>query len=160
MRSLPFRYQGFELARIAGTEYVRGFWPVIAGVPLSGLVAVALAPNDVVRTFGFVCLLWPLTIPGRAAFVARKAARLYREETVAAIEEGELRLYRPSGKGSRLPLEEVRGVARHSGSLVARTRKLGFVAIPLEAFPDEDARSKFEAALARSQRGPGTPLSR
>lgn len=147
MRTLPFRYQGFELARIAAAEYVRGFWPVIVGVPLAGGVALAIAPNDLVRSFGFVCLMWPLTIPGRAAFVSRKTARLYREETVAAIEEGELRLYRPSGKGSRLPLTGIRGVAKHSGSLVARTRKLGFVAIPLAAFPDEDARVKFEAAL-------------
>jgi hypothetical protein len=136
-----------ELGRIAAWEYARGYWWMFVSIPLFGIVGLVLAPDGVIRYFSMVCLLWPFSIPARAILITRKASRLYSEETVAVIGEGELRLYRPSGRGSSLKLSDVRSVGDSLGALVVRTRKLGFVAIPARAFASAEEREAFVTAL-------------
>jgi len=148
MRTKPFRMTRIELASVGALEYARQFWWVFAAIPISGIVALALAPNNLFRYFGTVCILWPVTIPARAAIISSRLAKLFSVETIAEVSEGQLRFARKDGKGGKIDLTAIRNTAIVANALVARTKSLGFVAIPDRAFESTEQRDAFRRALS------------
>jgi hypothetical protein len=135
VRSGEYQIDRFTLARISVTEYVRQFWWYIAIVPLFGLVAVIFGFGPL-RVIGITAMLWPLTIPGRAVLSTGKAAKLFRAGTYATWDETAIYFHAANGGGMKLEWMAVRAVVLSGAFLVFRTRRLGFVPIPLAALSD------------------------
>lgn len=129
-------------------EYARNFWWVFIAIPIGGLLALIFAPNDLFRYFGTVCLLWPITIPARSALISARLAKLYSVETMAEVADGQLRFLRKDGKAGKIDLSAIRNTAIVANALVARTKSLGFVAIPNRAFESDAQRDAFRHALS------------
>jgi hypothetical protein len=135
VRSGEYQIDRFTLARISVNEYVRQFWWYIAIVPLFGLAAVIFGFGPL-RVIGVTAMLWPLTIPGRAALTTGKAAKLFRAGTYATWDASAIYFHAVNGGGMKLEWTAVRSVVETGGFLVFRTRRLGFVPIPLTALTE------------------------
>ncbi len=132
MRSGEYQIDRFTLARISVGEYVRQFWWYIAIVPAFGLAAVIFGFGPL-KVIGVTAMLWPLTIPGRAALSTGKAAKLFRAGTYATWDENAIYFHAATGGGMKLEWNAVRTVVQTGDYIIFRTRRLGFVPIPASA---------------------------
>lgn len=142
--------------RVAAEEYLRRFWWVILGVPVSGLLMLLLIDHPVVKYLGFVGVCWPLTIPARAVLITNKKARRLARPTWVSVEDDAIYFHDESGGGTKIPFSIVSGL-RNSGDLyVIQTRNFSFTVMPSESLASEEDRAEFESALAHRAALPTT----
>ena len=139
-----YRLRRTDISLSYAIEYFRSFWWAISGMPVFGLVCLILVHDAVVKMFGAVCLLWPLTVPARAFILTSKASRQMMKPTVVELTSEHLLFKAADGTGTRLHLEVVRSVRRRGHLYVIRTRRLAMGLIPVEAFLGEEERLAFE----------------
>jgi hypothetical protein len=127
-------------------EYLRLFWWFAAIIPLFGLFAVIVG-SGAVRAVGAMALLWPITIPSRSLMATGRAGRMFSAGCHMEADDENVTF---SGNPDRqprlrfvLPMSDIRDLLDRGDYLLLRTRRFGFVPIPLEAF-DEGGREAFE----------------
>lgn len=135
MRSEPYQIDRFTLAAVATREYLKQFWWYVAIIPTFGLLCLIFGFGPL-RVIGITALMWPLTIPGRAALTTGKTGRLFAQGTVASWDDQAIYFHAPDGGGMKLEWAVVRKVVINGNFLVFRTRRLGFIPIPLSALSD------------------------
>ncbi|MBI3721326.1 MAG: hypothetical protein HY248_02130 [Fimbriimonas ginsengisoli] len=146
LQTKPFCLARAEVSLLTAEQYALTFGPVLIGVPAAG-VAMLVLGDAFMKAIGLVCVLWPLTIPGRAFLITSRAARALRAPTVASVEDGALLLKPDHGAGLRLPLGAIWRLKRRRGYLIVWTRRLALVFLPESAFKSPDAVERFAAAL-------------
>lgn len=121
------------MVRLASWEYARAFWWYVAIIPIFGVFAI-LFGDGLIRGIGMMALLWPLSIPARAVVSTGKARRLFGAGVRARIEEDGLYIVpnQPEVKGLRLKWTAIRDVVEREDWALVRTRRFGFVPVPLQ----------------------------
>jgi hypothetical protein len=130
-----FRIPRTVLARLGAEEYLLHFWWLVLGFPLYGLWALLLSGTDALRLTGMVALAWPLTVPARAVLSTNKG------DTLFFVPEG--------GDGFRLAIASVIRLVTRNGFYILRLRRLGFVAVPQDAFVSDEDRTQFEQLVGQ-----------
>lgn len=152
-----------ELARAGTLQYLRTFWFFLIGVPISGVLLLIFLHSPVGLFAGTLCLLWPISIPGRILSVSWKKSSKLNSPTIAELNENELLLRSVDGAtGTRIPAHWVRNVWEFGDLYVVEGKRLNFVLVRKSAFkPAEQAqllqilRSWTHASESAT---PGTPL--
>ena len=61
--SRPYTIRRMELTYAFSEIYVRALWWALIGMPISGILVLALLPQPIMKYIGAVMILWPITIP-------------------------------------------------------------------------------------------------
>ena len=146
MRSESYQIDRFTLATVATREYLKQFWWYVAIIPTFGLLCLIFGYGPI-QVIGVTALMWPLTIPGRAALTTGKTGRLFAQGTYVTWDDRALYFHATDGGGMKLEWAVIRKVVINGNFLVFRTRRLGFIPIPLASITD----SQRENLLARVQ---------
>lgn len=126
----PYTLTRWQVALASAEEYIRALWWILIGIPLFGILALVVAPNELIRGMGFICVVWPLTIPIRAVTASARAGALYGRPTTLAIDGDWLYLKGENGKGLRLARSEVWTVRLGGGVWRIKTRRLSVLLAP------------------------------
>ena len=136
-RTEPFRIPRYILIRLAAEEYVRTFWWFVLITPLFGLLAL-FSGIAVLQVVGSFAVIWPLTIPARAALTGWKAGSFFEHPSSMELDDEDLVFHGQNGKGMRLSTARIRKVLERNGFLIVKFGVGEFVAIPLQT-PGLDA---------------------
>lgn len=133
--SKEFRISRTELARAGTLQYLRTFWFFLVGIPISGVLLLLFLKSPVGFAAGTLCLLWPISIPGRILTVSWKKSSKLNRPTVADVSKSEIILRTPDGAtGTRIPRDWVKKVWVFGDLFVIEGRQLNFVLIRKSAF--------------------------
>jgi hypothetical protein len=106
------------------------------------------------QVIGLSALLWPISLPARGIVSTSKASRLFAEGCFAQLDDEFLTFYDTSGRERplrwKVPLIQVRDVIERHEFYLVRMRKLGFVAIPQDAFESDEDRAEFVRRIAHA----------
>lgn len=112
IRSETYTIGRLELAYATTAAYVRTFWWALVGVPISGVLIIAILSVPIMQYLGAVMVLWPITIPGRALLITDSHRRLYLRPTVCTLREDGVYLDPEGATPTRVPREWIHGVRR------------------------------------------------
>jgi hypothetical protein len=146
IQTKPFTIPPARLAYLYAEEYLRSFWWMFIGIPVSGLVVLLLVPGAIAKYIGMVCLLWPLTIPARAFLLSRKISKVLSKPTTAEFREDGI-YFEGQDIRSRALWSTIRNAEVRKEYLILRTRRLSILLVPMEAIP-EDQRDKALGLVA------------
>jgi hypothetical protein len=143
-----------ELILLGVREYWRTFWWFILIVPVFGLGLLIFAQGPL-QVIGYMGLVWPFSIPARAAIASAKSTRLFGPGCWMDGDAHEAVFYSaddvPKPLRFRLPYSDIRAVRNIGDLLVLQTRRFGSMPIKQNAFESPSAmeqfRSRVEAAI-------------
>ena len=136
IKTNPFAIPPSRLAYLYAEEYVRSFWWMFIGIPISGLVVLLLVPGAIAKYIGMVCLLWPVTIPARAVLLSRKISKVLSKPTTAEFREDGI-YFEGQDIRSRALWSTIRNAEVRKEYLILRTRKLSVLLVPMSSIPEE-----------------------
>src|ERR1019366_2591504 len=110
--SETYTIRRMELAYATAALYVRTLWWALIGIPISGILILILFRLPIMEYLGAVMILWPITIPGRAAIITSDQRKLYIRPTIASFKEEAFYLNPEGGTPTRIPLTWIRRVLR------------------------------------------------
>ena len=132
-RTREYKVSRLQLAYLASEEYLRTFWWYVAVVPVFGIIALLIG-NGMLQAVGLMAILWPISIPARALFSTTKASRLLDAGTWMAVRDGEILFHGPDRRGLKITVDSIRDSVIRQRHVLVRTRRLGFVPVPVDAF--------------------------
>jgi hypothetical protein len=136
--SQPYTIRRMELSLIASVLYVRTFWWMLIGMPISGVLILLLLQNGAIRAMAVLMIVWPLTIPSRAGLVNMGLARRYRKPIRAIVTDDALYIEAPVGKGTKVPFAWIRRVWVRGDIWVVIGSYSRFVLVRATAFEEAD----------------------
>lgn len=110
---------------------------------LYGVWALFVIRQAELQVTGMIALAWPLTIPARAFLTTRKAAKFFASGSHVEVHGKAIRFVSPTGDGLQLQIASVHKLVSRNGFLILRMRRMGFVAIPSDAFDDPADLDRF-----------------
>ncbi len=138
---------------------MRQFWWFAGVIPLFGIIAFAFGGQSLLRGIGLFAILWPLTIPARAALATDKVGKTLSTPTVLIAEGDSLYFQGENGQGFRLRLDSVRQIVSRKGFYILRLRRMGFVPVPESALEEPKLRELFEHVATPGQRPSSSAIS-
>jgi|SRR5579862_1178077 len=127
-----------ELAYATAGLYVRTLWWALIGMPIGGFLILCLLKLPIMQYLGAVMILWPITIPARAAVITSDQRKLYVLPTVATFRNDAFYLDPEGGTPIRIPLTWVRRVLRRGQMYLVIGEKGKLVLIKATAFSAVD----------------------
>jgi hypothetical protein len=118
--------------------YIRALWWILIGMPISGILIVWLLPQAIMKYIGFVMILWPITIPGRATVITGDQRKIYMKSTVTRYAEGAFYLDPVGGTPTRIPSDWIQRVFRRGDMYVLRGVKAKIILVRASAFSAAD----------------------
>ena len=151
VRSASYRLSRHQMTLLSAAEYLRAFWWMVAVVPLFGVILLIFG-NGPMQAVGFFALVWPFTIPARAALISAKASRLFTEGCEVEVNDEGLTFYGPANASKPIrwfvPWSQLRNLAERPGMVIAQLFNWSFAPITREAF-SEDSWQEIFATMER-----------
>jgi hypothetical protein len=144
--SEPYTIRRMELTYATAELYVRALWWALIGMPISGVLVIAFLPQPIMKYLGAVMILWPITIPGRAAVITSDQRKIYGRPTVARYLDGAFFLDPEGGTPTRIPSDWIHRVFRRGDLYVLRGMRAKIVLIRASGFSVDD-QARIEADL-------------
>ncbi len=139
--SQPYRISRTELARTGAVQYIRTFWFLLIGIPITGICLFVFIHTRLGLAAGTVCLLWPISIPGRILIVSWRKTGVLQGQTVAEVSTHEMVIKSFDGsKGTRIPRHWLRKFWTFGDLYVLEGGRFQFVLVRRSAFtPQQQA---------------------
>jgi hypothetical protein len=142
----PFQIPRYILARLAAEIYVRSFWWFIIIPPVFGVICL-FSGSQLLYGVGMLGVLWPITIPARAAFISAAAGKFFSKPVRVVLSANTLYFYGSESRGMKLSLANVRKIEERHGYILLIYGIGQFAAIPTEiSIPLDELVSLAEAA--------------
>lgn len=136
--SKPYKIRRMEISLTAAELYVRTFWWMLIGLPISGVLILAFIHEPVAKVLALVMLFWPATIPARAGILTYGAAKRYANALEMAVTDDGIFVRPTGGKNARIPWSWVRQVQRRGDLLIFLGPRAQFLLARTTAFEDAD----------------------
>ena len=146
-RTEDYRVSRMQMAYLSCEEYIRTFWWYVAIIPAFGLMAVIGGQGNL-QVIGYMALVWPFSIPARAILTTTKSAALFAKGAWVGLTQEAILVHGADGKGLKLDYGSVRDAVVRQQHILVRTKRLGFLPIPVSALRDPADEPKMLGWLA------------